>query len=93
MDSTYTMEMALAAANAAPQATFCSNPPCVGVSTCTANTTAQDAVYDDLTDTGGPCIVWTFESTGSGRTQAPAGHVHMDSTACYCPTPSDPTWD
>ena len=94
-DSTYTVDMANAAAAAAPQpdANACSQPPCVGVSTCTTSTTAKDAVYDDLTDTGGPCIVWVYKTTGSGSTKAVSGHVHIDATGCFCPTSSDPTWD
>jgi hypothetical protein len=93
-DSTYSMAMAMAAANAAPQpSSFCTNPPCVGVSTCTTSATAQDAVYDDLTDSGGPCIVWVFKTTGNGSKKALSGYVHMDMTQCTCPTSTDPTWD
>jgi hypothetical protein len=94
-DSTYTVAMATAAAAAAPQpsTTACSQPPCIGVSTCTTKTTAQDVYYVDLTDTGGPCYVWAFKTTGSGATKAPSGYVHMDTTQCSCPTSADPTWD
>jgi hypothetical protein len=54
---------------------------------------AQDAVYDDLTGSAGPCIVWTFQTTGNGAKKAPSGHVHIDLTGCICPTSADPTWD
>ena len=93
MDSTYTMAMAMAAANAAPQPSLCTAPPCVGVSTCTSSTSAQDAVYDDLTDSAGPCIVWVFKTTGTGQHKATSGYVHSDLTGCVCPTSADPTWD
>jgi hypothetical protein len=92
-DSTYTQAMAAAAAAAAPQPTVCTRPPCVGVSTCTTSTVAQDAYYDDLTDTGGPCIVWVFKTTGSGSTKSSSGYVHIDPLGCNCPTSTDPTWD
>jgi hypothetical protein len=95
-DSTYTQAMAAAAAAAGPQpdATLCTNlSGCTGVTTCTTSTTAQDAVFSDLRDTGGPCIVWTYKTTGSGSTQAPSGHVYMNSLTCYCPISTDPTWD
>ena len=94
-DSTYSLAMATAAAAVAPQVTAaqCSNPPCVGVSTCTTSTANEDAYYDDLTDTGGPCIVWVFKTTGSGSSKVKSGYVHIDTQGCYCPTSSDPTWD
>lgn len=94
-DTTYSVAMATAAAAAAPQpsSSACSQPPCVGVSTCTTSTTKQDAYYDDLTDTGGPCIVWVFKTTGTGTTKAISGYVHSDTTGCICPTSADPTWD
>jgi hypothetical protein len=94
-DSTYSQALAAAAAAAAPQpsSSSCSQPPCVGVSSCTTSTTAKDVYYDDLTDTGGPCIVWAFKTTGSGSSKVPSGHVHIDATGCNCPTASDPTWN
>lgn len=92
--ATYTSDMAMAAAMAAPQqsAANCSNPPCTGFDTC-STASVQDAVYDDLTDTGGPCIVWVYKGAGSGSTKSPAGYVHIDLTGCFCPTSTDPTWD
>jgi len=94
-DSTYSQALAAAAAAAAPQqsASKCSQPPCTGVGSCTSSTTAMDAYYDDLTDTGGPCYVWTFKSTTASGTKHPSGHVHMDPLQCVCPTSSDPTWN
>jgi hypothetical protein len=94
-DPSYDLPMALAAAAAAPQpdASQCSNPPCTGVGTCTTTATNQDMVYVDLTDTGGPCYVWSFKTTGSGSKQSPSGHVYMDATRCGCPYASDPTWN
>lgn len=90
--ATYTSDMAMAAAMAAPQQTAakCSNPPCTGSTSCSVNGTVQDAVYDDLTDTGGPCIVWMYKGTTGSLT---AGYVHIDLTGCNCPTKADPTWD
>jgi hypothetical protein len=93
MDSTYTEGMAAAAAAAAPQPTGCTKPPCVRVGTCTANATRQDAYFDDLTASGGPCIVWAFKTTGNGAAKAPSGHVHVGKTKCTCPTAADPKWD
>jgi hypothetical protein len=93
-DSTYTAAMATAAGAAAPQPTTCDDPPCVGISSCTTSTTAQDAYYVDLTSgSKGPCVVWVFKTTGSGTTKAISGYVHSDTTGCYCPTSTDPTWD
>jgi hypothetical protein len=94
-DSTYSLAMVTAAAAAAPQpdAAMCSQPPCIGVATCTNSNTAEDAYYDDLTDTGGPCYVWTYASTTVNGTKHPSGHVYMDKTKCDCPLDTDPTWD
>jgi len=88
--------MATAAAAAGPAAEhhgLLASRPCTGVSSCTKSTTAQDVYYVDLTDTGGPCYVWAFKTTGSGATKVPSGYVHMDTTQCSCPTSADPTWD
>jgi hypothetical protein len=87
--------MAAAAAAAAPQpsASKCSNPPCVGTGSCPSTTTKVNSYYDDLTDTGGPCMVWVFETEGSGTTKATSGYVHIDATECICPSTTDPTWD
>jgi hypothetical protein len=85
--------MAVAATAAAPQPTLCTLPPCVGVSTCTTTTSNQDAAYVDLTGDGGPCIVWSFKTTGTGSTASPSGYVHMDPLQCICPTSTDPTWN
>jgi hypothetical protein len=90
MDSTYTKAMALAAAAAGPK---CTGASCSGVTTCTTSSTAQDAVFVDLRSSGGPCIVWTYITTGSGSTQAPSGHVYFDPNNCYCPFASDPSWN
>jgi hypothetical protein len=92
-DSKYTLAMALAASQAAPQPSVCSNPPCVGVTSCTMNASEQDGVYVNLIDTAGPCIVWAFRTTGAGRAKSPSGHVHIDKTGCFCPVATDPTWD
>lgn len=94
-DATYNVDMATAAAAAAPQpsASACSNPPCTGISTCTTDTTNQDVYYVDLTDTGGPCYVWAFKTTGTGTTKTPSGYVYADKTKCTCPTSEDTTWN
>ena len=96
-DSTYSLAMATAAAAAGPQpaAGSCTRPPCVSAASC-AGTTTNDSYYVDLSDTGGPCIVWSYKTTGSGATTSPSGHVHIDTAAgtlCPCPTSTDPTWD
>ena len=94
-DSTYSLAMVTAAAAVAPQpeASKCTDPPCIGVATCTTDTANQDAYFDDLTGDGGPCYVWTFKSTTVSGTKHPSGHVYMDKTKCECPLETDPTWD
>jgi hypothetical protein len=88
------MATAAAAAGPQPDPNLCTNlNGCTGVSTCTTSSTKQDAYYTDLTDLGGPCIVWAFKTTGTGSTQAPSGYVHSDALGCYCPISTDPTWD
>jgi hypothetical protein len=94
-DSTYTQAMAIAAAAAGPAvpAGTCSRPPCAAAASC-AGTSTHDAYYVDLTDTFGPCIVWSFKTSGSGTSKSPSGHVRIDyGTTCPCPTSADPTWD
>jgi hypothetical protein len=86
--------MALAAAAVGPQPQTCLSPPCSGVTSCTTTTGAQDAVFVNLIDDGGPCIVWAYKTTGTGATKAVSGHVYVDATNnCYCPISTDPTWD
>jgi hypothetical protein len=94
-DATYSEAMAAAAAAVAPQpnTSMCSQPPCIGISTCTTDTTNQDVYYDDLTDIGGPCFVWAFKTTTSKGSTTPSGYVHIDDAECDCPSSSDPTWD
>jgi hypothetical protein len=94
-DSSYSEAMAAAAVAAAPQpsTSACSDPPCVGEGSCPDSTTKVNVYYDDRTDTGGPCIVWAFETAGSGSSKTTSGYVHVDTTGCLCPTTSDPTWD
>lgn len=94
-DSTYSEAMAAAAAAAGPQPNnnLCSNPPCTGTGQCSATGSTDDSYYVDLTDTGGPCYVWTFISSGSGKDKISSGYVHSSDTECDCPTSSDPTWD
>jgi hypothetical protein len=84
--------MAVAAAAAAPQppAGSCSSSSCVGPGSC-AGGSSSDAYFDDLTDTGGPCIVWAFKTT-TGQATTPSGYVHIDALGCYCPSALDPTW-
>jgi hypothetical protein len=93
-DSTYTLAMATAAAAAAPQpGSTCSHEAtCTGVMSCPKSSAAMNAYYDDLRDTGGPCIVWGFATAGTGATATVSGHV-FSATACECPYSTDDTWN